>query len=67
MRPPRENLDSLQCHAWSDDMPGRRILDILLFAVGISVFLVRLQHLGPYVFPEQENLRVALLALALGA
>jgi len=45
---------------------GRRILAIALFATGIAVFLIRFHHPGPYAFPEQGNLRAALLAFALG-
>lgn len=45
---------------------GRRFLALLLFAVAAAVFLIRLRQPGPYAFPEQGNLRAALLAFALG-
>ena len=47
-------------------MTARRALAILCFALCACVFLVRLHHPGPYAFPEQGNLRAALLAFALG-
>ena len=46
---------------------ARRLIAIGLFAVGIAVFLIRLQHPGAYAFPERGNLAAALLAFALGA
>ena len=47
-------------------MTARRALAILCFSLSACVFLIRLHHPGPYAFPEQGNLRAALLALALG-
>ena len=38
----------------------------LMLAAGVSVFAVRLQHAGPYAFPEQGNLRAGVLALLIG-
>ncbi len=37
-----------------------------MLAVGVSVFLVRLGHAGPYAVPQGGNLAGGLLALALG-
>ena len=37
-----------------------------MLAVGVSVFLVRLGHAGPYALPQGGNLAGGLLALALG-
>lgn len=39
----------------------------LLLLAGIAVFLIRLQHAGPYASPQGGNLRAALLAIGLGA
>ena len=47
-------------------MTGRHALAILCFALAACVFLIRLHHPGPYAFPEQGNLRAALLAFGLG-
>ncbi len=47
-------------------MTGRRALAILCFALSACVFLIRLRHPGPYAFPEQGDLRAALLAFGLG-
>jgi len=47
-------------------MTARRVLAVLCFALSACVFLIRLHHPGPYAFPEQGNLRAALLAFALG-
>ena len=44
----------------------RRILGGSMLAVGLSVFLVRLGHAGPYALPQGGNLMGGLLALALG-
>jgi hypothetical protein len=38
-----------------------------MLLVGLSVFLVRLQHAGPYALPRGGNLLAGLLALVLGA
>jgi hypothetical protein len=38
----------------------------LMLAAGLSVFAIRLQHAGPYAFPEQGNLRAGVLALLIG-
>jgi len=43
-----------------------RILGGSMLAVGLSVFLVRLGHAGPYALPQGGNLAGGLLALALG-
>lgn len=44
----------------------RRIVGASMLAVGVSVFLVRLGHAGPYALPQGGNLAGGLLALALG-
>lgn len=44
----------------------RRIVGWLLLLGGASVFLIRLQHAGPYDFPEGGNLAGGVLALLLG-
>ncbi len=44
-----------------------RPLGSLMLALGVAVFLVRLQHAGPYDWPEGGNLLGGLGALALGA
>jgi len=44
----------------------RRILGGSMLAVGLSVFLVRLGHAGPYALPQGGNLMGGLLALGLG-
>ena len=44
----------------------KRILGGSMLAVGLSVFLVRLGHAGPYALPQGGNLAGGLLALALG-
>lgn len=44
----------------------RRIVGFAMLAVGVSVFLVRLDHAGPYAFPQGGSLTGGLLALALG-
>ena len=43
-----------------------RIFGSILMLVGVSVFLVRFQHAGPYHFPRGGNLAGGLLALILG-
>ena len=43
-----------------------RILGYLLVLVGVSVFLIRLQHTGPYAMPGGGNLAAGVLALVLG-
>ncbi len=50
-------------------VPARaaKILGALLVVIGLSVFLVRFQHAGPYGFPAGGNLIGGLLALGLGA
>lgn len=53
----------------SDSKPLARSAQIvgwLMLAAGASVFAIRLQHAGPYEFPEQGNLRAGLLALGIG-
>jgi hypothetical protein len=40
-----------------------RILGGLLLLVGVSVFLIRLQHAGPYAMPGGGNLIAGALAL----
>ncbi|MCR9095214.1 MAG: hypothetical protein NXI30_13420 [bacterium] len=45
----------------------RKIIGIALFLLGLTVFLIRLQHEGPYFLPEGGNLVGGLLALACGA
>lgn len=44
-----------------------RVLGGALIAVGLSTFLIRLQHAGPYAPPEGGNLLAGLGALAVGA
>jgi len=43
-----------------------RLLGCLLVLVGVSVFLIRLQHAGPYAMPGGGNLAAGVLALVLG-
>ena len=43
-----------------------RVLGGLLILVGVSVFLIRLQHAGPYAMPGGGNLIAGVLALVLG-
>jgi hypothetical protein len=45
----------------------RKIIGIALFGLGLAVFLIRLQHDGPYFVPEGGNLVGGLLALGCGA
>lgn len=44
----------------------RKIIGIALALAGLSVFLIRLQHAGPYFPPEGGNLVGGLLALVCG-
>lgn len=44
----------------------RRIAGGVMLAVGVSVFLVRLGHAGPYAWPQGGSLAGGLFALALG-
>ena len=44
----------------------RKIIGLALALAGLSVFLIRLQHAGPYFPPEGGNLVGGLLALACG-
>ena len=44
----------------------RRVVGWLMLAVGLSVFVIRLQHAGPYAFPRGGNLLAGVLALLLG-
>ena len=37
-----------------------------MLLVGLSVFLIRVQHAGPYALPEGGNLLAGTLALLLG-
>jgi hypothetical protein len=39
----------------------------LMLAAGVSVFVIRLHHAGPYEAPEHGNLRAGVLALLIGA
>jgi hypothetical protein len=43
-----------------------RIVGCVLLAVGVAAFAIRLQHAGPYAFPDGGNLLAAVLALLLG-
>jgi len=45
----------------------RRSVGIVLIALGLAVFLVRLRHAGPYFLPEGGNLAGGLGALVCGA
>ena len=45
----------------------RSVMGWLLLVVGAGVFAIRLQHEGPYGFPQQGNLLAAVLALVGGA
>lgn len=47
-------------------MTVRRLLGALLLLVGIAVFLIRLQHDGPYGMPVGGPLLTGLLAIGLG-
>lgn len=38
----------------------------LMLLVGVAVFLIRLNHPGPYAMPHQGNLLAAILSLAIG-
>jgi hypothetical protein len=44
----------------------RRVVGWLMLVVGLSVFVIRLQHAGPYAFPRGGNLLAGVLALLLG-
>ncbi len=44
----------------------RRAIGWLVLLVGVSVFVIRLQHAGPYAFPRGGNLLAGVLALLLG-
>ena len=44
----------------------QRVAGWLVLLVGVSVFVIRLQHAGPYTFPCGGNLLGAVLALLLG-
>lgn len=44
----------------------RRSLALLLFLLGLAVFLVRLRHVGPYFLPEGGNLLGGIGALVCG-
>lgn len=44
-----------------------RLFGVILILLGIAVFAIRLQHAGPYPFPEGGNLLGAVLAFVLGA
>jgi len=46
---------------------ARKIIGIALILIGLAVFLIRLQHPGPYDWPEGGNLLGGLLAIACGA
>ena len=43
-----------------------RLFGILLILLGIAVFVIRLQHAGPYAMPEGGNLIGAVLAFVIG-
>jgi hypothetical protein len=45
----------------------QRVVGWLLIGVGLSVFLIRCQHAGPYAVPRGGNLLGGVLALLLGA
>lgn len=45
----------------------QRAVGWLMLLVGVSVFVIRLQHAGPYAFPRGGNLLAGVLALVLGA
>jgi hypothetical protein len=45
----------------------RRVVGWLMLVVGLSVFVIRFQHAGPYAFPRGGNLLAGVLALLLGA
>ena len=45
----------------------RRSVGIILLALGLAVFLVRLRHAGPYFLPEGANLAGGLGAVICGA
>ena len=44
----------------------QRVVGWLMLFVGVSVFVIRLQHAGPYGFPGGGNLLAGVLALLLG-
>ena len=44
----------------------QRVFGWLMLLVGVSVFVIRLQHAGPYGFPRGGNLLAGALALLLG-
>ena len=44
----------------------KRVVGGALLLLGLAVFLIRLQHAGPYGFPAGGNLLAALAALGLG-
>ena len=44
----------------------RRAIGWLMLLVGVSVFVIRLQHAGPYALPGGGNLLAGVLALLLG-
>ena len=44
----------------------RKIIGIALALLGLTVFLIRLQHSGPYFFPEGGNFVGGVLALVCG-
>jgi hypothetical protein len=43
-----------------------RVVGWLMLLVGVSVFVIRFQHAGPYAFPRGGNLLAGVLALLLG-
>ena len=44
----------------------RRVVGWVMLVVGVSVFVIRLQHAGPYAVPRGGNLLAGVLALLLG-
>ena len=44
----------------------QRVVGWLMLFVGLSVFVIRFQHAGPYAFPRGGNLLAGVLALLLG-